>query len=1373
MKWLKKESDFYASILIEIFWRLRKAMVERLADKMTSLYATSKTLRFRLEPIGKTPEFIQKNALLDKDKRKADDYIKIKMTIDEYHKAFIKDALSSVVREYEENQKILRDGGKVDRKKFSPEDFKELFNLYSLFKKDRADEKNRTAFAFACKSLRQKIVRIAFPSNVVQELTSAKLFNKLPAWVEQENKTRSQENKLFWTDTFKRFSSYFLGFHENRANMYSDDEKATAIAYRLVNENLPRFFDNIIIFSKINTIFDDIKDYLTENEKKFFSSYDFKTVFTPEYYIHCLSQDDILKYNTLIGGYSTSDKEKIRGMNEFINQHNQKVKDKNNKIQPLKIMYKQILSDRGTVSFLPQNFSTINEVYTGIVDFYSSCILYSDTNDGCSGNVFHILANQFSKIRDSIFDSSHIYIAHKALYSISKKIFGNPYFIYEALDDYYRTQYDRKLLLIKTKSEKEKLKKDFDVFMNKQFIPINLIDKACDIYANKLDGKQDCVIPSISEYCAHILEKVVNNKKFDAGKYEEAVYCSIKGELNCQHDDSYRPSQEILNNIKKFLDTLLESIRSIQHFVIPRDRENLVEKDESFYKVIDGIWENLSSFSKLYDKARNFFTGKAYSTGKIRLTFGIPALADGWDENKESDCRALLFMKDEQYYLGITSKAGLKFDKFDKIPDGVPCYQKMVYKYFPGPTKMIPKCTVTTKNVKKHFENESSDYILYDEKKYNSQLVVSKFIYDLYSNSGSKPAFTDTYLKETNDTVGYKKALVEWINFCKCFLKSYKSTADYNYDNLKDSNDYVKINEFYNDVARMTYRIKFSPIPCDIIDNLVESGKLYLFRIATKDFGCTHGHPNLHTLYWRALFSLANLNHTVIKLNGEASLFYRVSSIKDPTIHKKGSILVGRMTKDGKNIPEQIYLKVCQFANGKLDQKDADEEVLKYFERSVRREAPYDIIKDRRYTKNVFLFHVPLTFNFGVEPTKNINDRINNFLKGHDDVNIIGIDRGERNLLYISVVNTKGQILEQKSLNILDGIDYHDKLDLREKERAKARESWGSIGRIADLKEGYLSFVIHYLTDLIIRYNAIVVMEDLNVGFKRGRFKVEKQVYQKFEKALITKLNYLCFKDFPAEEEGGVLHGWQLTKPFESFRSMGHQNGIIFYIPAWNTSKIDPVTGFVDKIKPRYTNREAAHSLFSKFIKIAYCSEEDAFEFLWKDESSNRIWTITTRGKERYYWSKDSSQYGSVQKANVTEILKETFKNAEINWENSEDLIPILTTSDNTSLLKTVTWCLRLVLSMRYSSEADKRDFILSPVKMPNGRTFCSEMAPDSLPKDADANGAYNIARKGILVLERIKESAKNPTIIKNEDWLKYAQRDDVVELQESKYAGN
>ena len=64
----------------------------------------------------------------------------------------------------------------------------------------------------------------------------------------------------------------------------------------------------------------------------------------------------------------------------------------------------------------------------------------------------------------------------------------------------------------------------------------------------------------------------------------------------------------------------------------------------------------------------------------------------------------------------------------------------------------------------------------------------------------------------------------------------------------------------------------------------------------------------------------------------------------------------------------------------------------------------------------------------------------------------------------------------------------------KEKYRNEARKSWKEIGKIKEIKEGYLSQVIHEISKLVLKYNAIIVMEDLNYGFKRGRFKVERQV---------------------------------------------------------------------------------------------------------------------------------------------------------------------------------------------------------------------------------------------------------------------------------------
>ena len=69
-----------------------------------------------------------------------------------------------------------------------------------------------------------------------------------------------------------------------------------------------------------------------------------------------------------------------------------------------------------------------------------------------------------------------------------------------------------------------------------------------------------------------------------------------------------------------------------------------------------------------------------------------------------------------------------------------------------------------------------------------------------------------------------------------------------------------------------------------------------------------------------------------------------------------------------------------------------------------------------------------------------------------------------------------------------------------------------------------------------------------------------------------------------------------------------------------------------------------------------------------------------------------------------------------------------------------------------------KKDYILSPVKNKNGEFFDSRNAQVFLPIDADANGAYNIARKGLLIIDHIRKGEKKIEIA-NEEWLDFAQK--------------
>jgi CRISPR-associated protein Cpf1 len=306
--------------------------------------------------------------------------------------------------------------------------------------------------------------------------------------------------------------------------------------------------------------------------------------------------------------------------------------------------------------------------------------------------------------------------------------------------------------------------------------------------------------------------------------------------------------------------------------------------------------------------------------------------------------------------------------------------------------------------------------------------------------------------------------------------------------------------------------------------------------------------------------------------------------------------------------------------------------------------------------------------NFKADDIPNINERVNKFLKKNSNINIIGIDRGERHLLYYTLINRKGKILEQDTLNVIANekqkVDYHNLLDKKEGDRATARQEWGVIETIKELKEGYLSQVIHKLTNLMIAKNAVIVMEDLNFGFKRGRHKVEKQIYQKFKKMLIDKLSYRVSKNINANDIGGLLNAFQLANKFESFQKMGKQSGFIFYVPAWNTSKIDPATGFVDFLKPRYDNLAQAKEFFNKFKSIRFNSKENYFEFAFDYESftekaagGRTKWTVCTTNEDRYTWNRTlNNNRGGQEKYNITERLILLFSEKNIESAHSTQL---------------------------------------------------------------------------------------------------------------------
>lgn len=1241
-------------------------------NEFINCYPVQKTLKFELIPQGRTLEHIQKDNLLRHDEHRAESYIEAKRIIDDYHKNFIEKSLSQCVLKYDNEN--------------GSDSLKEYLMYHCLPQKD---EKDKKAYENIQKNLRKQITK-TFADNNVKQLFEKDLIKKLlPEFVE------SPEDKKIIAE-FSDFTTYFTGFHENRKNMYSDEPKATAIAYRLINENLPKYIDNISVFAKIKEtkIAEDFKT-ISEELRECLKAYPgIDHVFRLESYSKTLTQSMIDNYNTIIGGLSTENGVKIKGINEYINLYNQRQSDKNARMPRLKPLFKQILSDRNAASFLPQAFKSDSEVLESI----EKC--YHDINErSLNRNVpgAHSLKSLLLDIDN--FDLDKIYLKNDlSLTDISKKCFGDWSVINKAIEARFEQDSPRKAKETGEKYEERKSKyvKSFDS------VSISFLSQCLKLLDNSYDSKIEDYFKSLGKTASsdNLFSRISNN------------YNAIRPLLISEYPENKKLSQdkENVEIIKLFLDDFKE----LQRFVKPLlGKGDEPEKDQRFHSELAELWSVLDQITPLYNKVRNHMTQKPYSEEKIKLTFENSTLLNGWDLNKEPDNTAIMFRKNDLYYLGIMNKKHNRSFKPDKLPCDGECFEKMEYKLLPGPNKMLPKV--------------------------------------FFSDSRINEFMPDEILLQNYQKGTHKKGDQFNINHCHALIDFFKNSINKHEDwskfefNFSKTSEYEDISGFYREVEQQGYKLSFKKISADYISSLVDQGKLYLFQIYNKDFSPhSKGTPNMHTLYWKMLFSPENLRDVVYKLNGEAEVFHRQSSIRDEdnTVHKAG---VPIDNKNPLNSKKQSTFK-------------------------------YDITKNRRYTSNKFMFHVPITINFKAGGNGNINPEVNQYVRNSQDIHVIGIDRGERHLLYLTLIDPQGRIKQQFSLNEIINeykdktyrTDYRRLLDEREEQRDKARKSWQTIENIKDLKEGYLSQVIHKIATMMIEHNAIVALEDLNMGFMRGRQKVEKQVYQKFEKMLIDKLNLLVNKNTDADKTGGALKAYQLTNKFESFQKLGKQSGLLFYVPAWNTSKIDPATGFVNLFDTRYENIDKTRAFIDKFDRICFNSGKNYFEFSFdyskftaKAEGTRTKWTVCTHGRriETFRNKEKNSQWDSREIFPSSEFM-ELFKSHNIDC-HADNLKPgILAQSEKTFFEKFLK-LLSLTLQMRNSISGTDTDFLLSPVPDSNGNFFSSDNADPSMPRNADANGAFNIARKGLWIIHQIRSSDDNKKIkltLSNKEWLQFAQ---------------
>ena len=1283
-------------------------------ESFIGLYPVHKTLRFELVPQGETQEWIERNGALDRDKMLARDYELVKSYIDEYHRSFISSVLGSSEISI---------------------DWTELADAIDAFQVADADGRNvaRARLGKVQAKYREAVVlllrepgrcgldghpgfRALFTADFIKKVLPAHYADKA--------------DKASVILGFGKSAAYFNGFFDNRKFMYSSEDKVGSIAHRVVNQNFPMFYQNVKVYRTLKEAHPELLASCEAELEKAFGEFGMDTVFDLGFFNRVLSQEGIDFYNAIIGGVAKESGPHVRGLNQRLKEASQQciLSECVSRLRFAKL-YKQILAESETLSFVLGKVDNDGEATSMVLNLYAAL----GFGQSAEGNAFCRLAKLFE---DGGFDLSKVYVPAVSIPALSSIITGDWSAIPSALDTCESELAGPAQGLRKPKAQSWRKSRQFSIAE---------ISLACSAAGVELP---DGILPNVA---AELKDRLQMADELRGRAIEVCrAFKSVK-RLLLEDNAGFEP-------IKEALDALLGCNDVIKLFNVDRE----LDRDAKFYAVFEEMYERTRCVAAVYSKLRNYITQNPYSEEKFKLNFDTEMLAAGWDIGREERNRCSILLKDGLYYLAVMGEGEKRlFSNVPNAKEGQECYRKMVYKLIPGPNKILPKVFFSKKG-KKTFE--PSGYILegYEAGKHKKGDAFDlKFCHDL-------------------------------IDFFKEGIGKYPGWEVFDF-NFSDTLTYDNIGDFYREVAQGGYSVRFVDIPSSYVEGLVAEGKLYLFQIYCKDFSkASRGRKNLHTLYFDCLFDEENLREPVFKLDGGAELFYRPASIKKPYAHRAGEKLVNKTyRKDGKvvRIPDDAYVDIVCFVNGQKEREELCPEASELIDsgKAVIKDARYDIVKDRRYTQAKYGFHVPITINFRNSGLVNINHRALEYLHRNPDVNIVGINRGERNLIYVTVINQRGEIIEQRSLNVINGVDYRAKLVAKEQERVARRRNWKRVGQIAKIKEGYLSLAVAEIAKMMIEHSAILVLEDLSTNFKGSRVHIEKQVYQKFERALLEKLNYLAKKpgvDPDAAgtgiyEPGGIARGYQLANKFEGFADLGRQSGLVFYVSPWNISNLDPTTGFANLFPGSllaFTNVEESKGFFGSFNRIAYSPDDDCFEFgvtyskfkQIKQRDYTDTWVVCSYGSRIARRRSKKTGRWSFETVDITGRLKALLDGAGIEYESGRDICGDICLTFDRGCFIELYGLFKLVVQLRNVSIGSDNDYVLSPVRNASGYFYDSRYADSrKLPREGDANGAFNIARKGLKLLQEINASEPGDDLLRlpplskgeNDRWLQWAQK--------------
>lgn len=1000
-------------------------------------------------------------------------------------------------------------------------DFTKMYNLY--LSDNSADKKEYLAAQELLKKNIIKTISKNLPEGLskIMDINSAKILDPVLIHFVKNNSNYSDLDKYNYISIIKSLKGCMPKLNKYTRTRVTALE--TWVPERVI-ENFEIFCDNINLLNTfINSPYKEEQTYLEEHP-------DIYSISMPSYYEYVCCPEDIEQYNRLLHGIiSETGVIEDLGYNAFINQLN--TNRHTNKEYTGKF-YKKLKPLHQQILFPKEKAFSIDQIKD---DKELSMLLNEISMKLPKESLFKII----TFIRRS--NSSDMLVNGKDIHTLSALATNN-----------HNTLVNIVLETELTKATNRNDKK-----------AINNIEKYVAKNTYSLQELSDITNKDLKTVYLDTLIKLHSEISEYSTKLKGFGILDGKAEL-------YKDTRN-KNLIKDYLDTLCDFDRYLRMIL---KNSISVSANVYFYNQFEDLRSIFDGFNTAYNKSRNYLTQNVsdFAT-EAQICFGNAAKYNAkWlnARKMENGMNSILRMDDKYYFITINPKSSKHSFEIKEPIDKEHSVDLFFQKTFQKAANTFTKRIFKDSGASEFFDHNPLENNFIVSQNMVNPVTVTRKEYAIYRDKlACKPAIKEGLITEDE----FKTNVSTLIDLYKNYALNCIAMQEFTF-RFKDAKDYADLNDFYTCVDKDLFVPKWLTADRSQIEALINDGTLLAFLITNKNMYKDECTKTTYAQTFLYMMSDDNFDTRNIRMNSSPSLLFRPACLPYHCTHKKGSILVNKKTIDGEFIPRSIYKEIYNFYNGYYDTKNhtatvndlsVEAQALINNNKIKTRVADYDIIKYKRYMEDKFFISFSYKKNAQINATRNntITDEVREHIKSFGS-NVLVVTRGTTDLLFYTLFDKDGNVIEEKNLNVINDVNYQQKLHSLYYERNNAKSNdWDYTKVSQNYKISYLNFAIAEISKIAIKNNAVIVVEKISDRYKDKMSCFDNQVFNLFENKLETKLLDYYDKHTTYGEEGSLSNPIQLVRTFDRVIHPT-QNGILFRINSAHTINMDSKTHFVN-----------------------------------------------------------------------------------------------------------------------------------------------------------------------------------------------------------------